>query len=82
MSNSRKREEEIKSDENKAKKIFNEAIESAKSAKIDIMKIFKAVVVRYAIQLKNNPNKEVTIADVQKFYDMANKEIAENPDLD
>lgn len=81
MKNSQKREVNTE-DEEKAKKIFDEAIEAAKSAKIDIMKIFKAVVVRYAIQLKNDPNKEVTIADVQRFYDMANREIAENPDLD
>lgn len=68
--------------ETKAKKIFDDAIEAAKSAKIDVMKIFKAVVVRYAIQLKNNPNKEVTIVDVKKFYDMVAKEMQENPDLD
>jgi hypothetical protein len=69
-------------DEKKARKIFDDAIEAAKSAKIDVMKIFKAVVVRYAIQLKNNPNKEVTIEDVKKFYDMVAKEMQENPDLD
>lgn len=69
-------------DEEKVQKIFDEAIEAAKSAKIDIMKIFRAVVVRYALQLKNNPDKEITIVDVKRFYDMATKEMEENPDFD
>ena len=76
MKNSQAKENN-ESDEEKVQKIFDEAIEAAKSAKMDVMKIFRAVVVRYALQLKNNPEKEVTIADVKKFYDMANKEIDE-----
>lgn len=51
-------------------KIFEDAVNSAHEARVDIMKLLRAVVARFAMQMKNQPQKEITAQDVKTFWEM------------
>ncbi len=52
---------------------LDEAIESLKKGELEILKLSRAVIVKYAMQLRNNPNKEITSRDVKNFWEMARR---------
>lgn len=54
-------------------KSLDEAIESLKKGDMEVMKLSRAVIIRYATQLKNNINKEITSRDVKNFWEMSRK---------
>ena len=62
-------------DEEANQKLFEEAIEAARQTRVDIMKIFRAVVLRFATQLKQNPTREMSTGDVVAFWRMARLEM-------
>lgn len=62
-------------DEEANKKLFDEAVGEARKTRVDIMKIFRVVVLRYASQIRNQPNKEIGSFDVEKFWRMARVEM-------
>lgn len=60
-------------------RLFAEAMGAAYHSRVEINKIFKAVVTRYAEQIKNNPKREITAQDVMLFWKMANEEMGTVP---
>lgn len=62
-------------DEEANEKLFKEAISAAQKGRMDILKVFRTVVLKFAIQLKNNPDKEITSSDVVNFWRMARTEM-------
>lgn len=69
-----------KMDEEANQKLYAQAIGAAKSARVDILKIFRAVVLRFATQLKENKDREITSADIATFWRMARAEMGLSPD--
>lgn len=61
-------------DEETNARLFDEAINSAKEARVDIMKLFKAVVLKFATQLRNS-DKQINSFDVMTFWRMARIEM-------
>lgn len=71
-------------DEQANSRLFTDAIEAARQSRIDIMKVFRAVVLRYAKQLKENENREISSNDIATFWKMARVEMGlatDRPDL-
>ncbi len=68
-------EEMEKMDDNANKKLFDEAVNAARESRIDILKVFRTVVLKFAIGLKNDPLKEITSHDVATFWRMARIEL-------
>lgn len=68
-------EEMIKMDDDANKKLFDEARNVARESRIDILKVFRVVVLRFTTQLRNDPSKEITSADVATFWKMARVEM-------
>jgi hypothetical protein len=54
-------------------KELDDAIESLKKGELEILKLSRAVVIRFATQLRNNPNKEISSRDVKNFWEMARR---------
>ena len=54
-------------------KDLSEAIESLKKGELEILKLSRAVIIRFATQLRDNPNKEITSRDVKNFWEMARR---------
>lgn len=57
------------------KRLFEDAIGVAKDARVDILKIFKAVVLRFAQQLRDNPQRDISSGDLATFWRMARIEM-------
>jgi len=68
-------EEMEKMDDDANKNLFDEAKNVARESRIDILKVFRAVVLRFATQLKNNPGKEINSSDVATFWKMVRVEM-------
>ncbi len=62
-------------DEEANKKLFDEAIGAAREARVDILKIFKAVVLRFAKQLKDDPSRLISSGDIAIFWKMVRVEM-------
>lgn len=61
-------------DEETNKKLYQEAIEAAKETRVDILKLFRAVVLKFATQLKDS-EKEINSFDIAAFWKMARIEM-------
>lgn len=73
----------IEMDEEANKQVLLEAMGAAREARTDILKIFKAVVMKFAVQMKDQ-NRETTAMDVYSFWKMARIEMnlpSDRPDL-
>lgn len=68
-------EEMIKMDDDANKKLFDKAVNAARESRIDILKVFRIVVLKFAIGLRNDPLKEITSNDVATFWRMARIEM-------
>jgi len=62
-------------DEEANRRLYEEAVGAARGARVDILKLFKAVVLRFATQLKNDPEKEIDSYDIATFWKMARIEM-------
>ena len=62
-------------DDEANEKLYSAAVGAARDARVDILKIFKAVVLRFATQIKENPAREITSADIAAFWKMARVEM-------
>lgn len=56
-------------------RLFDEAINAARETRVDILKLFRAIVLRYATQLKDQRDKELSSGDVARFWEMARVEM-------
>lgn len=71
-------------DEEANKQVFAEAMGAAREARVDILKVFKALVLKFAVQMKEDRTREVTSMDVYSFWKMARIEMnlpSDRPDF-
>lgn len=74
----------IEMDDEANKQVLLDAMGAAREARTDILKIFKAVVMKFAMQMKDHKDKEITSMDVYSFWKMARIEMnlpSDRPDL-
>lgn len=57
-----------KLDEEANQKVYSDAVNGMRATRLDIMKLFRAQVLRYASQIRNNPNHVITTADIMNFW--------------
>lgn len=62
-------------DEEANEKLYAQAVGAAKEARVDILKLFRAVVLRFAMQIKDDKDREITSSDIQAFWRMARVEM-------
>lgn len=65
----------IEMDEEANKKLYDEAVGAARQTRVEIMKVFRAVVLRFAEQLRKDPNKFISSYDIATFWKMARIEM-------
>lgn len=69
-------QEELKRrDDDVNKQLIEEAVNAAHDTRIDILKVFRAVVIRFAKQLRDDPTKDMNSFDVATFWRMARIEM-------
>jgi hypothetical protein len=72
-------------DEEANQKLFDEAVGAARQTRVEIMKVFRAVVLRFAEQIRKDPARIISSFDIATFWKMARIEMglpADNSKID
>lgn len=63
------------------RRVLVDAMEQVRLAKVDILKLFRVVVLKFGNQIKEDPNREITSGDVAIFWKMVQTELGIDSDL-